>query len=69
MQRSILPIDADGYLSQLNVHANKISRHCSPLATVCPNTQLDYSGLEIQPDRDGLNVSFMVQNTGPVKRF
>jgi beta-glucosidase len=30
-------------------------------------TQFQYSGLEIRPDRDGLEVSFLVQNTEPVK--
>jgi beta-glucosidase len=29
--------------------------------------QFAYSGLEIRPDRDGLKVSFEVQNNGPVK--
>jgi beta-glucosidase len=30
-------------------------------------TKFAYSGLEIRPDRDGLDVSFIVQNTGQVK--
>jgi beta-glucosidase len=30
-------------------------------------TQFDYSGLEIRQERDGLEVSFFVQNTGTVK--